>query len=178
MLPPTLQLPPPHPLFPRGRQHQLSPFAQILTNLQQLQQSDPAKYSQVAQQIGTNLQAAAQQAQSSGDTTAANQLNQLATDFTSASKTGQLPNTQDLAKAIGGHHHHGHSHAASSDSDSDSSVSTDSSSSTSSTTGSTTSQLNQLFAAFQTNSSQSQSTDPLSIILSTLQNAGVTTANS
>src|ERR1019366_2800930 len=45
---------------------------------------------------------------SDGNTTAATQLNQLATDFTSASKSGQLPSVQDLAQAVGGHHHHHH----------------------------------------------------------------------
>ena len=42
---------------------QLSPFAQLLNTLQQLQQSDPTKYQQVTQQIATNLQSAAQTAQ-------------------------------------------------------------------------------------------------------------------
>lgn len=87
---------------------QLSPFAQLLSTLQQLQQSDPVKYQQVTQQIATNLQTAAQTAQSDGNTGAANQLNQLATDFTNASKSGQLPSVQDLAQAAGGHHHHHH----------------------------------------------------------------------
>ena len=86
----------------------LSPFAQLLNTLQQLQQSDPTRYQQVTGQIATNLQSAAQTAQSEGNTTAANQLNQLATDFTNASKSGQLPNVQDLAQAVGGHHHHHH----------------------------------------------------------------------
>ena len=98
----------------------LSPFAQLLNTLQQLQQTDPTKYQQVTGQIATNLQSAAQKAQSDGNTTAANQLNQLATDFTNASKSGQLPNVQDLAQAVGGHHHHHHAHAAAADPDSSS----------------------------------------------------------
>jgi hypothetical protein len=60
---------------------QLSPLAQLLSTLQQLQQSNPIQYQQ---QIATNLQNAAQTAQAEGNTTAANQLNQLATDFTNA----------------------------------------------------------------------------------------------
>jgi len=63
---------------------QLSPFAQILSSLQQLQQSNPSQYQQVTRQIATNLQNAAKTAQSEGNTTAANQLNQLANDFTTA----------------------------------------------------------------------------------------------
>lgn len=128
---------------------------------QQLQQSNPSQYQQVTQQIATNLQSAAQTAQSEGNTGEANQLNQLASDFTSASQNGQLPNVQDLAKALGGHHHHGghhHSRAASTDS-------SDSSSS-------------QLLSAFQTNQSQNEALNPLSIIENTLTSAGLTGSNS
>lgn len=92
---------------------QLSPFAQLMSTLQQLQQSDPTKYQQVTGQIATNLQSAAQAAEAQGNTAAANLLNQFATDFTNASKTGQVPNIQDLAQAAGAHgpHHHHHSHS-------------------------------------------------------------------
>lgn len=97
---------------------QLSAFAQMISMLQQLQQSDPTKYQQVTQQIATNLQNAAQTAQTDGNSTAAAQLGKLASDFNSASQSGQLPNIQDLAQAIGGgHHHHHHIHAASADPD-------------------------------------------------------------
>jgi hypothetical protein len=147
---------------------QLSPFAQLLNTLQQLQQSDPSKYQQVTQQIATNLQSAAQTAQSDGNTTAANQLNQLATDFTNASKNGQLPNIQDLAEAVGGHHHH-HAHAASTDS-------ADNSSSSSSGSGSQT--LSQLIAAYQANGAQTNSLDPMSIITNTLASAGISGSGS
>ncbi len=148
---------------------QLSPFAQLLNTLQQLEQSNPGQYQQVTQQISTNLQSAAQTAQSSGNTTAANQLNQLATDFTNASKSGQLPNVQDLAHAISGHHHHHHGHAASA-------ASSDSSTSGSSTSSSTTSasqSLSQLLAAYQTNSGQSDPLNPMNIILNTLSTSGI-----
>jgi hypothetical protein len=172
---------------------QLSPFAQLVSTLQQLQQSDPAKYSQVTQQIATNLQSAAQSAQSSGNTTAAAQLNQLATDFTSASKSGQLPNIQDLAQAVSGGHHHGHHHHASaaSDSDSASSGSTSSGSTSSTSTASTVAssqsldQILGLFVGlFQTATNpaagggQSGSLDAGSIIRNTLSNAGVGSATS
>jgi len=124
----------------------LSPFAQIMSALQQLQQSDPAQYQQVTQQIATNLQTAAQSAQASGNSTAANQLKQLSADFTSASKSDQLPNVQDLAQAIvGGHHHHHHAHAASADPDGDSSANGSSISSSSSTSQT----LSQFLSAFQ-----------------------------
>lgn len=86
--------------------NQLSPFAQIAGKLQQMQQSDPAQYAQVTGQIAANLQSAAQTAQSQGNTARANELNQIAGDFTTASTTGQLPNFQDLAGTIAGYHHH------------------------------------------------------------------------
>ena len=140
---------------------QLSPFVQLMDTLQQLQQSDPTKYQQVTQQIATNLQAAAQTAQSSGNTTAATQLNQLATDFTNASKSGQLPNIQDAAQAMGGHHHRHHHHSGG----------TSSSNSSNST-------LDQLLAAFQTSGTQNDSLDPMSIILNTLSTSGIGTTSS
>jgi hypothetical protein len=95
----------------------------VLSLLQQLQQSNPSQYQQVTQQIATNLQSAAQTAQQNGNASASNQLNQLATDFTNASKSGQLPNISDLAQAIAGHHHrqHSHTHSAASNSNNSSS---------------------------------------------------------
>jgi len=155
---------------------QLSPFAQLVSQLQQLQQSDPTKYQQVTQQIATNLQSAAQTAQADGNTVAANQLNQLSTDFSNASTSGQLPNLQDLAQATTGHHHHGgghhHAHAASSSSDPDSS-------STDPTTASSVSQsLSQLLSSLQTTGTTNGSLDPMSIILNTLSTAGVTGSSS
>jgi len=139
---------------------QLSPFAELASTLQQLQQSNPTKYQQVTQTIATNLTSAAQTATTDGNTNAAAQLTQLASDFTSASQTGQLPNLQDLAQAtsgttgqngtngsngVSGHHHHHHHHSED-----------DSSSSSSSSSG-----------------SQSDSLNPLNIIAQTLTSAGI-----
>jgi hypothetical protein len=158
---------------------QLSPFTQIMSTLQQLQQSDPTKYQQVTQQIATNLQNAAQTAQADGNTTAASQLNQLAKDFTNASTSGQLPNIQDLAKAIGGGHHHHHSHAAAADADGDSDGSTSSSGASSGTSSSSASQsLSQLLSAFQANGTQNDALNPMAIILNTLSSAGIATSSS
>jgi hypothetical protein len=142
---------------------QLSPFAQLMSTLQQLQQSNPAEYKQVTQQIATNLQTAAQTATTDGNSTQA-QLSQLATDFTNASQSGQLPNMQDLAQAIGGGHHHHHGHAASTDADISSSSPSNSAS---------TSPLSQLLAQFQVNNPQSESLNPMSIITNTLSRAGI-----
>jgi len=137
-----------------------------MSTLQQLQQSNPAEYTQVTQQIATNLNTAAQTATAGGNPTQAAQLNQLATDFTSASESGQLPNVQDLAQAIGGgHHHHHHAHAASSE--------TDSSSSSSNSSTDSSNQLSQMLAAFQANSAQNEALNPMSIIMNTLSSAGI-----
>ena len=89
--------------------NRLSPFAQVLSSLQQLQQSNPPQYQQVTQQISGSLQTAAQSATASGNTSLANELNKLSTDFSSASTSGQLPNVQDLAQAVGRGYHHHHS---------------------------------------------------------------------
>jgi hypothetical protein len=151
---------------------QLSPFAQVLNTLQQLQQSNPSQYGQVTQQIAANLQSAAQTAQANGNTTAASALNTLANDFTSASQSGQLPNVQDIAKAMAGGHHHHHAHAASSDSDAGT-TSSGSANPSGSAASSASQMMSQLLASFQSNAAQNVSTDPASIIMNTLSNAGV-----
>jgi hypothetical protein len=162
---------------------QLSPLAQVLSSLQNLQQSNPTEYQQVTQQIAANLQSAAQAATNEGNSTAANQLNQLSKDFSTASQTGQLPNISDLAQAIGGggghhRHHHGGHHASSSSSSTDSTSTSSSTGSTASTSTSSSNPLDQLLAAFQANATQHESLNPLSIITSTLANAGITSTNS
>jgi hypothetical protein len=143
---------------------QLSPFAQLLSTLQNLQQSNPTQYSQVTQQLATNFTSAAATATKGGNTTAASQLTQLATDFTNASKSGQLPSIQDLAQAVGGgghgHHHHGHGSSSSSDSD-----------------GNSLSSAEQQFLSFQANgtqTAQSSTFNPMSIIMNTLSSSGIT----
>ena len=77
---------------------QLSPLAQILGTLQNVQQSNPSQYQQLTQLIATNLNQTANQ---SGNSDPANQLTQLASDFTNASTTGNLPNITDLSNVIG-----------------------------------------------------------------------------
>ena len=152
--------------IPQPDEGQLSPFAQVLSTLQQFQQSSPKQYQQVTQQIATNLQSAAQTAQQNGNTSVAGQLNQLASDFTNASKTGQLPSVSDLAQAVGAHHHHHHhAHAASSSSDGDSS--------SSSTTGGTS----QLLSSLHVNTTQNDSLNPITIIENTLANAGLSNSS-
>ncbi|HVW08937.1 MAG TPA: hypothetical protein VHC90_10160 [Bryobacteraceae bacterium] len=157
---------------PQSDSSELSPLGGVLKTLQQLQQSSPTEYAQVTSQIAANLQNAAQTASSDGNTAAASQLTQLSNDFQTASTSGQLPNVQDLAHAVGGGGHHHHHHAGGS-SDADSSTSSTSNISGSSQT------LSQLLAALQSNgSNQTDSLNPLNIIVNTLSGAGVTGSNS
>jgi hypothetical protein len=67
-----------------------------------LQQSDPTQYKSLMSQISTNLQKAADDASANGNSDAAKVLSQLSTDFSAASQSGELPNIQDLATAVGG----------------------------------------------------------------------------
>jgi hypothetical protein len=89
----------------------ISPAATLLNQLSQLQQQNPARFSQVLTQITTRLQQAAQNASNNGNITQAAQLNQLAASFQNASASGQLPTVQQLQQAgLTGHHHHGGGH--------------------------------------------------------------------
>jgi hypothetical protein len=147
----------------------LSPFAQVMSELQQLQQSNPTQYQQVTQQIATNLTAAAQTATTAGNTTAASQLTQLATDFTNASTSGQLPNISDLAKAVSGQHHH-HHHGGHFFPVSDA---TPIGASTSTSSTNTSQTMSQLLSTLQSTATQNSALDPMSIILNTLSSAGI-----
>jgi len=77
-----------------------TPFAQILSSLEQVQQSNPAQYRAVAQQISANLASGAKSASATGNSSLAGQLSRLSADFTVAAASGQLPNVQDLSQAI------------------------------------------------------------------------------
>jgi hypothetical protein len=180
---PASSTPASSPTLPQDASPQLSPLAQVLSQLQQLQQQNPTEYAQVTGQIATNLQSAAQTAQTDGNSTAASQLSQLATDFTNASQTGQLPNIEDLAQAVsgGGHDHHGHHHHSFS-TDSDNSTS-DSSTSGSSGSPSMSPSAGQpqtpYLVAASSAGSQNDSLSPLAIILNALSSTQTTaqTAN-
>ena len=62
-----------------------SPFAQMLTELQQLEQANPGQYAKLAHQISTNLSSAASKAQGQGNASLANQLTALSNDFATSS---------------------------------------------------------------------------------------------
>jgi hypothetical protein len=89
----------------------ISPMAMFLSNLQQMQQQNPGQFKQITANIADQLQQAAKNAQSQGNSAWANQLNQLASQFQTASTTGQMPAVQSLQQAgMSGHHHHGGHH--------------------------------------------------------------------
>jgi len=151
---------------------QLSPFAQVVSTLQHLQESDPAKYSAVAQQIANNLTTAAQNV-TSGNQAATTQLTQLASAFTTASQNGKLPDLSRSGQVSGDSsaHHHRHSHAKSTDSGASANSASTSSSATSGSNGSGyLSQL--LFSSFNTNGPAQDSPDALNIISKTLSGSG------
>jgi hypothetical protein len=75
---------------------EMSPFAEMLKKLQQMEQSNPTQYAKVSQQISTNLSAASSTALQRGNTALASKLTTLSQDFSTASQTGQLPNIGDL----------------------------------------------------------------------------------
>jgi hypothetical protein len=146
---------------------QISPLGQLISTLQQLQKTDPTKYAKVTQQIATNLQGAAQTAQTQGDSSEAKQLTALAADFSSASKGGKLSTLfQDLTPATGtGHHRHGSGVASMVGSATDSTSTADSAS-------------NQLLSLLETNQSQSAESTNLTAaatILNTLNASGIAT---
>jgi len=101
-------------------QPQVSQLGSMISALQTLQTQNPAEFAAITQKIATNLQSAAQQATAQGDSTRASALTKLASDFQTASTTGQLPSTDQLqsdasavfnsgAHAAHGRHHHRHS---------------------------------------------------------------------
>jgi hypothetical protein len=172
--------------IPQDSSPQLSPFAQLMSTLQQLQQSNPAQYANVTQQIATNLQSASQTALANGNTGEAQQLSTLSNDFKTASTSDQLPNISDLAEAMGGHHHHHHYSSGGSSSSSASHSSATSTASMNSqspqaTVSSIMQSLSQLFGDFANNASRSQSQgqslNPMNIIMNTLQNDGIQVGN-
>ncbi|HWE53105.1 MAG TPA: hypothetical protein VG273_25160 [Bryobacteraceae bacterium] len=140
---------------------QISSFEQILSSLQQLQQANPSQYTQVTQQISSNLQTAAQSATAAGNTGLASEASQLSTDFKNASTSGQLPNVQDLAQAFrGGPHHHHHFGGFPT-------------ALNSTAPATATAPANNNIASFLQSLNSPQSLTPVSIIQNTLSSAGI-----
>ena len=84
-----------------GDSPQVSGPAQILSKLQDLAQSDPARFKQVTAGLANNFRKLAVQAHAAGSSSQADRLNQLAHGLQTASETGQAPNF--------GHHLNAHS---------------------------------------------------------------------
>jgi hypothetical protein len=82
----------------------ISKPGELFSKLQQLSQQDPAKFKQVAGQIGAELKTAAN---ASGNTA----LSKLADQLTQASQSGSLTDPSQQSGAGKAHgHHHGHHH--------------------------------------------------------------------
>ena len=123
--------------LPQDPTPQLSTASQFLSNLQNLQTTNPGQFKQVTQGLATELQNMAQAATSAGNTSAAGALTRLASDFQTASQTGQMPSTEQLQTDASGlasstqgahhghHHHHSYSGQGESSSSTSSSTSTD-----------------------------------------------------
>ena len=77
-----------------------SPFAEVLSSLQQLASSNPSRYQQVTQQISVNLQSAARTATAKGDAGLASDLTRLSQDFSGAAGTGRLPKFSHLTPSL------------------------------------------------------------------------------
>lgn len=119
----------------------VSPMSTMMSQLQQLQTSNPAQFQQLASTIANQLTTAAQQ---QGNTQAGQFLSQLASSFQSVANGGSLSNLlpsqasasqtasglQGAIQKAYGHHHHHHGQSGST-----SSGQTDSSTSSTSTTG-------------------------------------------
>ena len=130
---------------------QFSGIAKLMEQLKELQSSDPTQYKAVTAKIATQLTDAAKSAATSGDQSTADVLNDLASKFTNASKTGEQVDLRPPgAPPSGG--------------SADSSTDTSNTGSSDSTNG--TSFLD-LFQASQ----QSRSADPMTTLSGILQNA-------
>jgi hypothetical protein len=144
----------------------VSPFAQLMQQLQQLQTTNPTEFKQVMSDGATQLQAAAAQ---STDPSQVAFLNNLAAKFQTAADTGNVSAIQPQGASSGtyaphGHHHH---HAASSSSADGSTSSTGTSSTTTPTD--LASLLSQLLGSGQSGlNSQSQSQTLLNSLFSAM----------
>jgi len=76
---------------PRAATASISPLAQFLSRLQQMQQQDPQRFKEVAAGLAAKLRNAGLRAQSRGDSPRATQLGQLATEFQQAAQSGRMP---------------------------------------------------------------------------------------
>src|SRR5262249_13472971 len=70
---------------------QVSDFAKLMKELENLQQSDPSQFKETTAKIADKLEAAAKEAADSGDSQQASPLNDLASKVKAASETGEMP---------------------------------------------------------------------------------------
>jgi hypothetical protein len=86
----------------------VSKMGDLMKQLQQLSQSDPAKFKQVTAEISNELKSEA----SSATGKKAAFLNDLAGKFQQASQSGDMSALQPPQQQSGAHAHHGHGHHA------------------------------------------------------------------
>jgi hypothetical protein len=77
----------------------VSPLGQFASWLHGLSQQNPAEYQKVTNGISNGLQKAATVAQHNGNTTLASELNDLSSQFETASVNGQFPAASQLEQA-------------------------------------------------------------------------------
>jgi hypothetical protein len=83
----------------------LSQAAQFFSKLQDLSQSNPSQFKKLTAEISSQLQTDAQKATTTGSQTF---LNNLASQFQTASQTGSTTPLQTASPQTGSHHGHGH----------------------------------------------------------------------
>jgi len=94
--------PPTTSSLPPAATTQLSSVGSLISQLQQLVQSNPAKFAKVTAAIASKLQGAAGKVGANGDTTLANKLSAAAQEFQTASQTGQMPSLSNLQAIFSG----------------------------------------------------------------------------
>jgi hypothetical protein len=102
---PDLAPPPPKPAAPSttvdqasqpAAEAQISSNASLLSQLQQIQENDPAQFTTAASNLATHFKTAAQDATKQGDPSKATKLGQLSNLFQKAADTGQLPSAEQI----------------------------------------------------------------------------------
>jgi hypothetical protein len=84
---------------PAGDSTTLSPLGQFASWLHGLSTSNPSQYQKVTSDISNGLQKAATVAQHNGNTTLASELDDLSSQFQTASQNGQFPAASQLQQA-------------------------------------------------------------------------------
>jgi hypothetical protein len=85
--------------WPQDTPPTLSPRARLLSRLQQYQEQNPDQFKQIASSLAERLRKAAENAQSSGNTSRAERLTRIADLVQKAADEGKVPTLEDLQEA-------------------------------------------------------------------------------